>query len=566
MSMKADRVYRNGTIYTIDDQNSQYEAMAIRGDRILALGTNLEIEAYIGETTDCVNLNGTFAFPGFSETHAHAPGLAYDTLFNVNLYDATSAEDTINRLHRFVNENPDRDIYYGRGFNAGFFEGEESVIGPRKERLDAICSDKPIILADFGGNFLWLNSKALDLYHITKETQSPEDGVVEVDPVTGELWGILREGARVLVPYQSFTEEQRYQAAKWFQEVMNSYGYTSVFALRPPGTVEPRTACLDDFLILEKRGELTLRVQGARDINPFGDIDEQIEEMKRLRGQYGSELVQFTTAKFFLDGVVESGTACLLDPYESSLGKGPEYRGTFIWDLEKLAYGFRRSMEEGFQIHCHTIGDGAVKKALDAFEMAFAKVPPGDYRHALTHLQLVSDADKKRMADLHIIANLQPFWQIKSPTMWWNLEQPLIGDRADREYPFRSLLDAGVLVTASSDYPVTPEPNPLYAIQAAVTRNLYHAQSYQLEPLADMDDPKYLLNREERVTVMDVIKAYTRNAAYSRYQESSIGSLEVGKQADFLILNQDPFAVNPLDLEKISIEETSVKGKVVYTK
>ena len=555
----------------MDPENKKYQAMVVRDGKILLLGSDSDVAVYRGDSGTVVDLKQQVVLPAFSDSHVHAPGLAYDELFNLNMYDALSAEETIGMIEQFVADNPELGIYYGRGFNASFFNGIESIKGPRKTHLDKICSTKPIILSDFGGNYFWMNSKAFEKYNITPGSSAPEGGVIEVDEETGELWGVLREGARALVPYQSFTEEQNYEAARHFQQVMHSYGYTSVFALRPPGTVEPRMTSFEIFKSLEVKGELRLKVQGARDMSSCEDIDQQLKAMKKAKEEIDTDLIKFTTAKFFIDGVVESATGYLLEPYEEQTGKGVGYRGMSLWPLDKLIHAFRRCLEEGFQVYCHTIGDAAVRIALDALEAAYKEmgISSGEmknYRNTLTHLQLVSREDIDRMGRLQVIAGVQPYWHFKSPAMWWTLELPLIGIRAEQEYPLGALLRSNVLLVSSSDYPVTPKPNPFHAIQAGVSRNLYNADSYNLDPIIDIDDPKYLLNPEERISVVDMIRSFTVNAAYARYDEANSGSLEPGRDADFIIIDRDPFDANPLELQDIKIEATYFQGEMVYSR
>ncbi len=570
MAIYADKIFYNGKIYTIDSSLNVFSAMAIADGKIIELtakeNENLLIKRYCQKGhTILEDLNQGIVLPGFSDTHIHAPGLAYDILFNVNLYQALSKEETLELIKKHVEEHPEREIYYGRGVNSGYFEAEEITIGPRKEHLDRISVDKPIIIADFGGNYLWMNSAALKKYGITPETICPQGGEIPLDTNDGTLWGIVRGEARALIPYQTFSEEQNYLAAKWFQDRMLSYGYTSIFALRPPGTVLPRTTLFPAFQALERKGELFLRVQGGRDMDPNGNIDEQIEEMKTEKAKYDSEQIRFTTAKFFLDGSIEGLDGCLLQPYGKASGKDEGYKGVFIWEEEKLAYAFRKCMEAGFQIHCHAIGDGAVHKALNALEKAKKQIPEGDYRNIFTHLQLVSPEDIKRMKNNNIIANVQPYWHFKSPALYDQIEKPLLEERAELEYPLKSLLKENIIVTASSDYPVTPDPNPFYAIQAGTTRNIYNASSFGVSDIKHMDEPTYLLNKEERASVLDMIKAYTVNAAYSAFQENTTGSLEPGKEADFIVISGDPFETEPIELEFIKVEKTYFSGCQVFS-
>ena len=570
METYADKIFYNGKIYTLDSSSNVFSVMAVKNGKIIELATKENERLLIGRyyqkgQTILEDLNQDVVFPGFSDTHVHAPGLAYDILFNVNLYHALSKEETLGLIRKYVEMHTENEIYYGRGVNSGYFEAEESVVGPRKEHLDRISTEKPIVIADFGGNYLWLNSAAFEKYRITPETPCPKGGEIPLNPKDGTLWGIVKGEARALIPYQTFSEEQNYLAAKWFQDRMLSYGYTSIFALRPPGTVEPRTTLFSIFKTLEKKSELFLRVQGGKDIDPNGDVDEQIEEMKAEKAKYDSELIQFTTAKFFLDGVIEGLDGCLLQPYGKASGKAADYKGVFIWDEEKLAYAFQRCMEAGFQIHCHSIGDGATHKALNAIEKAKKQLPKGDYRNIFTHLQLVSQDDIKRMKNNNIIANVQTYWHFKSPVLYRQIEKPLLQERAAQEYPLQRFLKEGIVVAASSDYPVTPDPNPFYAIEAGATRNLYNASNFGVEDIKHVDDPTYLLNKEERASVLDMIKAFTINAAYSRFQENMTGSLEPGKAADFIAVSRDPFETELIELEFIKVIRTYFNGDLVFS-
>ncbi|MCB6994294.1 amidohydrolase family protein [bacterium 210820-DFI.6.37] len=562
--MKNCKVFFNGRIHTMDKRDSIYEAMVVKDSEILFLGTDEEALAY--EADQRTDLGGRTVFPGFSESHTHAPGLAYDTLFNIDLYPALSEEEIMDKIREHVQAHPEKEMYYGRGFNTSLFHGIEGVIGPKKERLDEISPEKPVILSDFGGNCMWMNTAALKKYDITPDRECPPGGEIQLNPETGELWGIIRNEARGFVPYQEFTEEENYQAMKWFQEILLKNGYTSIFALRPPGTVEPRTTLFHAFKVLEDRGELKLRVHGARDIDALGDLDEQFEEMEATRKKVKSPLMDLTTAKFFLDGVVEGLDGYLLRPYTEEAGKGPDFTGNLFWEKEKLAVAFQKAMEHGFQIHCHSIGDGATHDALDAMEAALKNLPEGDYRNTLTHLQLVSDADIDRMKAMNIVANVQVYWHFKSPVMF-PLETKLLGkQRAEREYPLNRFVKNGIKIVSSSDFPVTPEPNPFHAIEAGVTRNLFNAKSYGVEDIEDMDDERYLLDKEERVSLTEMIRSFTINAAYAKFLDQEIGSLETGKYADFIVLDKNPYEVDPVDLEYITVMETYFGGEKVYEK
>lgn len=556
------KAYINANIYTMDKENTNCSAMVIENERIVYVGSDEGALSY--KDAEVIDLGGRTVLPGFSESHTHAPGLAYDTLFNINLFPALSEEETMDLIETHIKEHPEKEMYYGRGFNTSLFEGIEGVLGPRKERLDAL-TDKPVILSDFGGNCMWMSSSAMAMYDITPDRKCPPGGEIQLDPETGELWGIIRNEARAFVPYQSFTEEENYEAMKWFQDVMLRNGYTSIFALRPPGTVEPRTTLFDAFKTLEDKGELYLRIHGGRDMDALGDLDAQYEEMDRTRERVKSPHMELTTAKFFLDGVIEGLDGYLLEPYSEAAQKGSDFTSSLFWDKDVLAKAFEKAMKHGYQIHCHSIGDGATHDALDAMEIALKNVPEGDYRNTITHLQLVSDEDIQRMKEMNIIANVQVYWHFKSPVMF-PLETKLIEERAEREYPLNRFVKNGITIVSSSDFPVTPEPNPFHAIEAGVTRNLYNAPSLGVDDITDMDDPRYLLDKDERVSLTDMLRSFTCNAAYAKFLENKIGSLETGKYGDFIVLDKNPYDVNPIDLEFITVLETYFGGEKVYEK
>ena len=483
----------------------------------------------------------------------------------LTISDAGSFEETMDKIRKFVKEHPEKEIYYGRGFNTAFFPGIENVLGPKKERLDEICNTKPMVLTDFGGHTLWLNTKALELYNITRDTVAPSGGVIEKDPETGELWGTLKEYAKQLVPFQKFTAEENIQAVEHFQDLLHSLGYTSIFCLRPPGAIIPRETLFGTWATLEKDGRMKMRVNGARDMDPEGSIDEQVRELQDLKRTFESELIKVETAKFFTDGVVEGLTAFLMEPYGEAAGKGSDFCSEFIWDREILREAFQKFMKAGFQIHVHTMGDRSTKYCLDAMENAASKAVCRIRRNVFTHLQIVREEDILRMADMGVIANVQAFWHYKSPSMWKSLELPFLEERAETEYPLASFLRAGAVLSASADHPVTPNPNPFHAVQAGVTSNLYNSREHGLDPITDKDDPRWLLNARERVSVMDMLRAYTVGGAWQLFRENEIGTIEIGKFADFAIVDKDPFVQNLLELENIKVCQTIFNGECVYS-
>jgi predicted amidohydrolase YtcJ len=226
---------------------------------------------------------------------------------------------------------------------------------------------------------------------------------------------------------------------------------------------------------------------------------------------------------------------------------------------------FAAANAEGFQIHVHSIGDAATRQVLDAFAYALDQNGPGDYRNLITHLQLVDPDDIPRFGELNIIANLQPYWAFKEPYWWEIVDEPLLGpERAEREYPMQSFINAGTLLVSSSDHGVTPYPIPFWAIEVGVTRNLNNAEFYEVDNIIDIDDPTWLLAPTERVSLTDMIKSFTINSAFQNFRETTTGSIEVGKSADLVIVSQNLFEISPLDIDKTEVLATIFKGELVW--
>ena len=552
----ADTILQNGTIYTIDEQNAVAEAIAIKDGKILFTGSNAGAAAYQGAATKIVDLKGNIVMPGFVDAHVHAPGTKLTELFDIYLYESLTKEQTLADIKAFIDAHPDQNEYWGSGYSVGI--GEDSK-GPKAEWLDAICADKPIILTSNDGHNMWLNSKALKMNGITKNTPNPEGGLVHKDPVTGEPWGNITDAESLITMSQTYTAEQEAEALKAFQDSMHGWGYTSIMSIAPIG-VDPAR-----YQELENNGKLTMRVNLAQEIEPDKAFQPQLQSLIDLKKQYESDLIDVSTAKYFADGVVEGTTAYLLQPYDAAAGLDPDYVAEFYWDSDELDQDFDQTMKAGFQIHVHSIGDAATRLVLDSLKYAQKQNSTIDHRNVITHLQLVDDSDKPRFGELGIIAALQPYWHLKEPEWWDYVDSVNLGeDRAYKEYPVKSLLENGAILTASGDHPVSPVNNPFWAIEADVTRNLNNAEYYGVDDITDIDDPTWLLNPAERVSVMDMVKAYTVNGAYQLYREKTIGSLENGKFADMIVVDQDIFKVNPLDIDQTEVLTTIFDGDVVY--
>ncbi|HZK01595.1 MAG TPA: amidohydrolase family protein [Anaerovoracaceae bacterium] len=550
----ADIVLQNGTVYTIDKANTVAQAVAIKGDTIVFVGSNKDSQSYISGTTKVVDLKGNVVMPGMVDSHVHRSGSALTELYDIYLYECVDKKDTLNAIEEFITVNPELDVYWGAGFSMGM-AGDPR--GPKAEWLDDICKDKPIILRSNDGHNIWLNTKALELNGITKDSVPPTGGTVQKDPTTGELWGNLTDAGSLVKMKQTYDDWQINESMAYFQNYMNEWGYTSIMSISD--------TYLDAFKALADDNKLTMRVNAGMCFHPDSPLKEQIDEMNRIKEVYGSKFVDITTAKFFADGVIEGMTGWLLEPYDKAAGLAPDYVSEPIWEQKQMNEFFDKVLSEEYQIHVHCIGDAATRSVLDGFEYAQDRNGKKDYRNVITHLQIVDEADKVRLGKLKVVGSTQPFWHFKEPEWWDYVELIALGqERAWNEYPVKSLIDNDVIVTFSGDHPVSPINDPFWAIEVAVTRNINNPEFYGVDEITSIDDPKWLLNPEERISVLDAVKAYTINGAYQLYRDDEIGSIENGKLADLIVVDQDIFKVNPLKIDQTKVLTTIFNGKPVF--
>lgn len=549
----ADMVFKNGVVQTMVREGDTARAVAIKGDTIVFVGDDAGAESLIGEKTKVVDLQGKVLLPGFMDGHIHAPGEWRDKLFGIYLYDVFTKEEYLERIKEHVTQNPTKEIYSGAPFmlNA-YMLPDGSNPGPRKEDLDAISADKPIIVYDVSHHSIWTNSAGLAIGGITRDTESPVGGVIAKDE-NGEPSGYLTDAAMTLVTSKidvSLSEEQEMEAIRAFQKEANSMGITGITQMAGSlGDVNSGEV----YQKLEKQGELNLRMRIANTIHP-GETAEYAIELVKSTLQRDSDLVKGGTAKIFYDGVTESATAVMTQPYLPEAGMGTDWLGEPVWKTEEFDAMVAALDKAGHQIHVHAIGDGAVNSSLNAFEAAGAANGKRDARHTLTHVCAIQDTDIPRVAELGVVSSLQFLWMYADSL--YDLEAAFIGkDRAQAMYPTKTMWDAGCIISGSSDNPVTFY-NPLEEIQVGVTRN----SPYELE-----EDTDLFRAPEEGLSVYQMIEAYTKNVAYENFLEDVIGTVEVGKKADLVVLGSNLLETKPTEIANSPVVYTISNGRIVYS-
>jgi len=538
----ADLVLKNGIIYTVDSSSSKAEAVAVKEGKIIYVGSNLGAIKHIGESTKVIDLQNKLVLPGFIDSHCHVIS-SYRYFYEVNIYGLKTAGEIQSKIREFLKANPDAKYVKGRGWSDTNFP----KTGPDKKILDEVSKDIPMSFSTDGGHSKWVNSKTLELAGITKETKSPGVGVIELDPVTGEPTGTLRESAADLVIniFPDYTVEDLMKGVEAYQNMALAFGITTAH----DAYLDSWSNEITTFQNLEKANQLNIRFRASLYVNPAKGI-EQVEALVKERARNTGELFQTNSAKIFADGVVEEGMAYLKEPYKHL----PNSRGEFLWNIERLNQVCAELDKNNFQIHVHSIGDAATSITLDAFAYARNKNGIRDSRNMITHIQLVDSADIVRFKELGVVAVPQPYWFAKDD-YYYNLQLPYLGQkRADEEYPMKSFFDNGVVVASASDFPVTIPCNPLIAIQRGITR-------------AESDDTgsNKVLWPEEKVTLEQMIRSFTINGAYANFLEKTTGSIEKGKHADMIVLDKNLFEIPSIEISKAKVLITIFEGKEVFT-
>lgn len=538
---KADTVFTNGFVYTVDSINSKAEAVAVKDKAIIFVGDNKSVQNYIGENTKVINLNGKMILPGFVDAHCHSIS-SYRYFNELNLYGLKSKEDIQNAIKKYLFEHPEAKYVKGRGWSDTDFPG----IGPDKKIIDEIVKDIPVSFSSDGGHSKWVNSKTLELAGMNNSTKNPKGGIIERYPGTNEPNGTLRENASDLVAdiFPAYTVENLMDGLEAYQRMVSAFGITTVHdAYLDAGSNETEA-----FRTLEKDNKLKMRFRASLYIDPEKSVD-QIKSLIEERKKNSGELFQTNSAKIFIDGVVEGSTAYLKEPYKHQ----PKNYGEIFWKIDSLNKMCSALDKEHFQIHVHAIGDAATSVTLYAFASAEFQNGKRDSRNSITHLQLVDESDIKKFKELGIIAVPQPYWFSKDD-YYYNIQVPYLGQkRADEEYPMKSFFDEGVVAASSSDYPVTIPCNPLEAIQFGITRSEFNTT-----------DSSEVLWPEERVTLEQMIRSFTINGAYANFLEKETGSIEVGKKADLIVLDKNLFEIPVTDIYKAKVLMTLFEGKDVF--
>ncbi len=532
-SFAPDLVIINAMVHTMDPNLPLADAVAIHGNRIVAVGASKEIKKMAGPRTRVVDAQKRVVLPGFNDSHVHFLSGGFQ-LSSVDLRDAGTPQEFAERIHHFAEKLP-----AGRWITGGDWDHErwpEAKL-PTKDLIDTFTPDTPVFVNRLDGHMALANSRALRLAGITRQTLDPPGGIIVRDPKTGEPTGILKDAAQnfvwKVIPPSSF--EERLTAARAATEYAAKLGVTSVQDMSAGSDVGVYQTLLD-------RGELKTRIYA---VSPLPAWERLVST--GVRANFGSEMLRMGGLKGFADGSLGSTTALFYEPYEDAPNTSG-IAGDEMYPEGAMLTRVREADKAGLQVMIHAIGDRANDLIFTIYEQVEREDGKRDRRFRIEHAQHLRRQDIPRFARDKVVASMQPYHAIDDGR--W-AEKRIGKERAKTTYAFRSLLDSGVVLAFGTDWTVAPM-NPMFSIYAAVTRRTL-----------DGKNPKGWVP-EQKISVEEAVRAYTVGSAWAEFQESVKGTITPGKLADLVILSRDIFKIDPKDIETTKVVMTILDGRVIY--
>jgi len=529
--MFADLVLRGGKIITMDEGESTAQAVAVKYGRIITVGDDDEVRPLIGPSSRVIELKGRAVIPGLMDSHSHMAAEGTGRIRFVDLSQEAgvrSIKEIQERLAERAEKTPKGAWVFG-------YQEDDSKLAekrhPTRWELDAGSRDHPISVSTIGGHFSILNSKAYELAGVSKETLDPVGGKFDRD-AAGEITGGAHEKAiDLLIPNetQEPTEEQSINGAKSILIDCASVGLTCVYDL----VDKPQIRALID---LNTRGELPIRMRMDATIDLFPELNRT-----GIHQMFGDDMLRLCGLKFFFDGAISARTAAVSEPYCDK----PDFYGVMATTKEIAEKTLESAYAAGYRLSCHANGDHAIAMYLDIMEKLQEKYPREDPRNRDIHCTVITEKLVERIKKLDILPT------IFGPYPYYHGDKLLVPfgeERLERMFAARSFLDEGIMVAAHSDHPCAPYP-PLMAIHSLVNRTTKAGKP---------------IGRSQIVSVMEALRLYTLNSAYQSFDEEVLGSIEVGKLADFVILGRDILTIPKEEIKDIPVDATIVDGKIVY--
>ena len=532
--------------YTLDENMQWAEAVVVRDDRIIYVGDREGASPHIGESTDVRDLGGQLLLPGFIDTHAHpVAGGAYATALSLETWG--TVDDWVEAIAEYAAENKDAELLFGYGFLATTF----GPTGPTRQQIDAVVPDTPVLIMDEGFHAAWANTAALKALNITQDTADPVPGYSYYKrDENGDATGYLLEGTAGMAmdALSAITADTVVEGTGIIIDIMNSYGVTAAFdaGIIESDDVEVVKQILDR---VEESGHLTIRLIGSS--RP--EIQEQyltaVDTADLWRKELRGERYHYNTLKIPDDGTVEGRTAAMFEDYQGEPGNS----GETVFTEEQMTHMITDAASRNMDVHVHALGERAIHESLNAIESAQDSHPDSNTRYTICHIQVITDQDVPRFGELGVIAQSTPLWSSYDTYG----RQFVSEDQFNRFWRYKSLEDTGAKLTFGSDFPAsgagTLGLSPIVQIEMGHTRQEFGEPDAPIQP-----------RESERLSVESLVRGFTIDAAYQLHLEDEIGSIEVGKKADLVVLDQDIFSIDAYEIHKTEVQLTVMDGEIVY--
>ncbi|QKX07021.1 amidohydrolase [Aquimarina sp. TRL1] len=532
-NQNSEQLYTNGQIYTVNPNQEWADTMLVRDGIIIAIGTNKEVENQASENAEIIDLEGLMVMPGIHDVHLHPLEAASDNFLFVLDAQETAPENYATDIIQAINQNPDSEWILGWGFDIyTLFDATREPI----KILDDISTTKPIAIMEQTSHSVWVNSKALELAGINKNSANPVGGIIMKDD-NGVPNGLLIDNAGNLIIDLAIAsipnnEQNDYDGlVNYALPELGKNGITSVCDARTYWKRNHHKT----WQQAESEGKLTVRANLGLWLYPTEDDAAQISRIRSLYSNDPNSFLKINQIKLYSDGIVINTTSAMEGDYLIDLFNLPTNNGLNYVSQNRISKYIAALEPIGFDFHIHAIGNRGVNEALNAIEQS----SNGNGRHRLTHVEYVLPSDYSRFSQLNVTADAQVAGDFTHPENWHETDSLIDSSLNNANIPIKSLVAANARLTLSSDWDVS-KLNPFIGIQNAVTR------------------------APQNISLNEAIKAYTINAAYIMRQEHKVGTLEVGKEADFIVLSQNLFDIQPNQIKQTQVLKTYLKGELVY--
>ncbi len=540
----AEHIFFNAKAYTLDVNMPWAEAVVIDGDEIVYVGENTGALEFSGEKTTRHDLAGQMLLPGFIDTHMHpVSGGAYAKALSLNT--SGDVDEWVQAIAEYAAANSEAPLIFGYGWLSTTF----GSAGPTRQMIDEVVADRPVLIMDEGFHGAWANTRALEELNITQDTVNPAPGFSYYKrDENGDATGYLLEGTAGMAMrgLNAITEDVITVGTAHVIDVLNGYGVTAVFDAGAIGYEESLQRVLQR---LEENGDLTVRIVGTYRATGPDDVDDAVKRAGTWRDTVKGERYHYRMLKIMDDGTVEGRTAAMFEDYQGEPGNSGETVFTQA-EMDQMVVG---AAGEQIDVHIHALGERAVHEALNSIEAARAAHPDSGTRYTICHIEVITDQDLPRFAELDVIAQSTPLWASYDTYG----EQFVSADQFSRFWRFNSLHELGVRLTWGSDFPASgagmPGMSPVIHIEIGHTRQNPGQPDAPIQP-----------RESERLDIDTLIRGYTIDAAFQLHMEDQIGSLEVGKKADLVVLDRDLFEVDAYDIHQTKVLMTVFDGKVVF--